>query len=179
LVRIHCYGCQESVLVDEHATAHGLALAGWALNAGETFCPACAAQRGHTVADGLELAGERIGETGEPSGELEPFPVVPIGNESRLSRSWRLLRASFSVLRSDPQLLIFPAVAMGLNLILGVIGLLLLLSGAHTDAVGASHNARGTVFIASLTAAYPLTFISLYCGVALAAVLAGAWKASR
>jgi hypothetical protein len=173
LVRIHCYGCQQSVLVDEHATAHGLALAGWALNAGETFCPACAAQRGHTVADGLELAGERVGEGREPSGELEPFPVVPIGNESRLSRSWRLPRASFSVLRCDPQLLIFPAVAMGLNLILGVIGLLLLLSGAHTDTVGASHNARGTVFIASLIAAYPLTFISLYCGVALAAVLAG------
>jgi hypothetical protein len=63
---------------------------------------------------------------------------------------------------------------MLLSLIVGAGGLAVLLSGGHIDtAPGASHSARATVFIASLIAAYPLTFISLYCGVALAAVLAG------
>jgi len=129
LVRIHCYGCEQSVLVEEGAMAHGLALSGWALNAGETFCPACATQRGLAATQALGSAPETHGAAPEePAGELEPFPAVPVGGGSRLGRSWRLLRASFSVLRSDPQLLIFPVVAIGLSLIVGVIAVVLLLA---------------------------------------------------
>ncbi len=173
-MRIHCYGCEQSVLVEEDATAHGLALAGWALNAGETFCPACAAQRGLAAAEPLGSDLDVPASAPQPGDELEPFPPVSESGESRLGRSWRLLRASFSVLRADPELLIFPAVAMALSLIVGVIGVAILLSsGPSGTTAGASHSARSTVFVGSLIAAYPLTFVSLYCGVALAAVLAG------
>ena len=176
LIGVHCYGCEQSVLVEEHETARGLALAGWAIDSGMTYCPACAAARGLSAAEvPAPVPGQRDGLAGDAQTALEPFPVAPMTGESRVRRAWRLLRASFSVLRGDPQLLIFPAVAMLLSVAVGAIGLAVVLAGAHPgNAAGANgtNGTRSTIFIASLIAAYPLTFVSLYCGVALAAVLA-------
>jgi hypothetical protein len=51
-VRIHCYGCTQTVSVDERAMHGGLAGAAWALSGGETYCPRCAAERNlQAVAD--------------------------------------------------------------------------------------------------------------------------------
>ena len=177
LIGVHCYGCEQSVLVEEHASARGLALAGWALHSGMTFCPACAAARSLAAAAVPEPAPGHVG-AGDPQSALAPFPPAPPASESRVRRAWRLLRASFSVLRADPQLMIFPAVAMALSVAAGAIGLAFALADAHsgsaagTNGANGTNGVRGTMFIASLIAAYPLTFVSLYCGVALAAVLA-------
>ena len=171
LVGIHCYGCEQRVLVEEDTSARGLALAGWALDAGQTFCPACAAARGLAPAEVRDQAtGEA--EAGDPHAGLEPFPVAPRSGESRVRRAWRLMGASFSVLRADPELLIFPAVAMLFSVAAGAIGLVFVLTEVHSGAGAGANGTRETVFIVSLIAAYPLTFVSLYCGVALAAVLA-------
>ena len=105
---------------------------------------------------------------------LEPFPANAAARERRGPRAARLLAASFSVLREDPQLLIFPAVAAALTLVLGALSFALSISHG-----GGSGNEKDVIFFASLVSAYPITFVSLYCGVALAAVLAGRWTASR
>jgi hypothetical protein len=181
LVRIHCYGCARTVLVDEGASARGLAIAGWSLSKGETYCPQCAAARGLSVSS--EEAGEHdpaedlhAGAQAPPA-ELTPFPLSSAIRERRGPRAWRLLQASFSVLRDDPQLLIFPGVSMALSLLVGALSFALSNpSGSTTSSTVAagSHQAfRATLFLASLIAAFPVTFVSLYCGVALAAVLAG------
>jgi hypothetical protein len=166
--------------------ARGLQLAGWALDHGQTFCPSCARERDLSAIEGELPAPDEgmrgvlstVGADGEPglgrghapaAGQsLEPFPASAALREPRGRRTSRLLRASFSVLREDPQLLVFPAVAMALTLVLGVLAFAL--AASHG---GASRNARDVIFYASLVAAYPVTFVSLYCGVALAAVLAG------
>jgi hypothetical protein len=162
----------------------GLQLAGWALDHGQTFCPSCARERNLSAIEGeLSVADVHIGGMpgadaeergpglergrGPAAGPLEPFPVSAALREPRGRRTSRLLRASFSVLREDPQLLVFPAVAMALTLVLGALAFAL--SVSH----GGSRNAKDVIFFASLVAAYPITFVSLYCGVALAAVLAG------
>jgi hypothetical protein len=177
LVRIHCYGCERTVPVEEGDMSRGLETAGWALDHGQTFCPSCAHERDLAVIDGHPaqaesgaVAGVGAPATGEPAPAqvLEPFPVSGALGERRSVRTSRLLRASFSVLRSDPQLLVFPAVAMTLTLILGVLAFVLSVSSAS-----GSRGASSVVFFASLVSAYPITFVSLYCGVALAAVLAG------
>ncbi len=72
------------------------------------------------------------------------------------------------MLREDPELLVFPAVAMALTLLLGALSFALSISHG-----GGSRDTRDVIFVASLIAGYPITFVSLYCGVALAAVLAG------
>jgi hypothetical protein len=41
------------------------------------------------------------------------------------------------------------------------------------SSVGATANTRGVILVASLLAAYPINFVTVYCGVALAAVLGG------
>jgi Family of unknown function (DUF6159) len=171
-VRIHCYGCTQTVAVDENAMSQGLERAGWALAHGETFCPSCAAERK------LQVAREDAGEFGaaepalggaDPAAVLEPFyPQSAIVGEPRGRRALRLLRASASVLREDPELLVFPAVAMALTLLLGAACFALSISSA-----GATRHARGVILVASLIAGYPIAFVSLYCGVALAAVLGG------
>ena len=112
-----------------------------------------------------------------------PGPVI---RERRGLRARRLLRASLSVLLDDPRLLVFPAVSMTLSLLLGALAYAVSAGAGPTGA----HNLRGTMFVAGLFAAYPLTFVSLYCGVALAAVLGGrlegqplspsdGWRAAR
>lgn len=167
--------------------SHGLQTAGWALDHGQTYCPSCARIRNLSViavecavpddgVDGQRLEGSH-GDPGQvpvpssgvlPSQVLEPFPANTAPRERRGPRATRLLAASFSVLREDPQLLVFPVVAMVLTLILGGLAFVLSLPDG-----GGSRNAKDVVFFASLVSAYPITFVSLYCGVALAAVLAG------
>jgi hypothetical protein len=171
LVGIHCYGCDSKVSVEETSMARGLQAARWAVEHGQTFCPSCARMRGLAVAQD-DPAGEEhamtVLQTPADMHMLEPFARSAALGEPRGRRTSRLLRASFSVLREDPELLVFPAVAMTLTLLLGVVSFAL--SVGH----GASaHNASSVIFFASLLAAYPITFVSLYCGVALAAVLAG------
>jgi hypothetical protein len=168
--------------------SRGLQAAGWALEHGQTFCPGCARMRGLAVAQDELDSPDPSATAAQAPGEvqvLEPFAFSAALSEPRGRRASRLLRASFSVLRQDPELLVFPAVAMTLTLLLGA------LSFALSVGHGASaHNASGVIFFASLLAAYPITFVSLYCGVALAAVLAGrlegkpmtagdGWKAAR
>jgi uncharacterized protein DUF6159 len=159
--------------------SHGLQAAGWALDHGQTFCPSCARMRGLSAvqveldAPGVQPGSVPVAADGpnralQPEQALEPFPVSAALRERRGPRTLRLLQASFSVLREDPELLVFPAVAMALTLLLGALSFALSIS--HGDA---SRNAQDVVFFASLLAGYPITFVSLYCGVALAAVLAG------
>jgi uncharacterized protein DUF6159 len=151
--------------------SRGLQAAGWALDHGQTFCPSCARERNLVAIDDhpRESDADTAGAPGPDSGQaLEPFPVSAALGERRSQRTSRLLRASFSVLRADPQLLVFPAVAMTLTLILGVLAFVLSISS-----VNGSRSAKSVIFFASLVSAYPITFVSLYCGVALAAVLAG------
>jgi hypothetical protein len=170
LVRIHCYGCSRTVPVEEGAMSHGLQLAGWALAGGETFCPSCAIARKLPV-----VAAEALDPPGlpQPEGaidaavELEPFSR-PLSSEPRLQRALRLLGASLRVLREDPELVVFPAVAMALSLAVGVFCFVLSLSSTGTP-----QHTRGATLVFSLIAGYPITFVSLYCGVALAAVLGG------
>jgi hypothetical protein len=171
-----------------------LQAAGWALDRGQTFCPSCARMRDlsaleteprapdagtpgadtpGTDASGVQpanvpWAAEDPNRVLQPEPALEPFPVSAALRERRGPRTFRLLQASFSVLREDPELLVFPAVAMALTLILGALSFALSIS--HGDG---SRNAKDVIFFASLVAGYPITFVSLYCGVALAAVLAG------
>jgi hypothetical protein len=97
--------------------------------------------------------------------------VCGLGNALNLApvcRALRLLRARLTVLRGDPQLLVVSAVAMVLSVGVGALCFALSISSA-----GTTHNTRGVIFVAGLVAAYPINFVSLYCGVALAAVLAG------
>ncbi len=176
LVRIHCYGCAHTIRVADSEMSRGLHMAGWALSAGETYCPSCAAARGLAPAPNQPAVAEQ-GHTdaGQPavppvgaSGVLEAFPASSVIGEGRSRRAWRLLRASVGVLREDPQLLVFPAVAMTASLAVGAICFALSVSS-----FGTPREVRGLIFIASLIAAYPVNFVSLYCGVALATVLAG------
>jgi hypothetical protein len=187
LVRIHCYGCANTVAVADGDMSRGVLNAGWAIEGGQTFCPSCARERGldveggETPAPDVEHAdgaaehadGPRpVARRAEPAAALVPFDFSSALREPRSQRAWRLLRASFSVLREDPQLLVFPAVSMTLTLILG--SLSFFLSVGHTGgSPGGSRNVSDVIFFASLVSAYPITFVSLYCGVALAAVLAG------
>ena len=147
--------------------SHGLQAAGWALDHGQTFLSRL---RPQALICRRTRPGPRrspIGRSG-PNRALEPFPVSGALRERRGPRTLRLLQASFSVLREDPELLVFPAVAMALTLLLGALSFALSIS--HGDG---SRNAKDLIFFASLVAGYPITFVSLYCGVALAAVLAG------
>lgn len=45
-VRVHCYGCDAVLQVDEDLPAEGLRVARWYNDHGETFCPKCARRRG-------------------------------------------------------------------------------------------------------------------------------------
>jgi hypothetical protein len=170
-VKIHCYGCPQTVAVEEQAMSPGLQRAGWALSQGETFCPRCAAERKLASLSGEDHGGAHADQHAatDAAAALEPFsPEGAVVAEPRGRRAMRLLRASLVVLRGDPQLLVFPAVAMALSLAVGAICFAVSLSGGDVG-----RHARGTILLAALIAAYPITFISLYCGVALAAVLGG------
>ncbi len=161
MVRIHCWSCSNSVTVDDGSTAAGLGSAGWILSHGETYCPDCAGARG--------LAVPASGD-GEPAPEqaLEAFPVNAVSGESRFGRSIRLLGTSFRLLREEPQLAIFPVISFVLSVVVGVVCF-----GVWGPTPHAGANTRDALLVPSLIAAYPLSFISVYCSVALAVVLGG------
>jgi len=171
LVRIHCWSCSKSVSVDDQASQQGLAAAGWTLSHGETYCPECASARGlqaPTPPEGLDA-----GEAPVVTPALEPFPVSAISGESRLGRSLRLLGASLSLLREEPRLAVFPVVSFVLSVVVGVVCF-----GIWTPA-GAGAGTRDSLLVPSLIAAYPLSFISVYCSVALAGVLGSRLEGER
>ncbi|HWX51794.1 MAG TPA: hypothetical protein VNY34_00795, partial [Solirubrobacteraceae bacterium] len=95
-VRIHCYGCSTTVSVEEQAAAQGLQTAGWAVAHGQTFCPACAAQRGLPSSASGQAAAEPAPAPAEgvTGSALEPFPIGEASRERRGRRTRRLLRAS-------------------------------------------------------------------------------------
>jgi len=165
MVRIHCWGCANGVNVDEHESAEGLAGAGWTLAKGETYCPECTRARGLAAPAAAEGEQEPSG-TPAPPPALEPFPLSAHSGEGRLGRSLRLLGASLRLLREEPQLAVFPIVSFVLSLLVGVVCF-----GIWGPAPRVGANARDALLVPWLIAAYPLTFISVYCSVALAAVL--------
>jgi hypothetical protein len=87
--------------------------------------------------------------------------------ETQWQRANRLGRASFKVLSSDRRLLIFPALSALVNLLIG--GLSFALADHLID--GHSHSRR-LILLGGLIAAYPATFVGIFSGVALAAMLA-------
>jgi Family of unknown function (DUF6159) len=87
--------------------------------------------------------------------------------ESRRQRTSRLLRISWSVMREDRRLLVFPIVSATVSLLVGGGSFVL------ARAVAGGPEAERRVFlIGGIVASYPATFAALFCGVALAAVLA-------
>jgi Family of unknown function (DUF6159) len=172
LVRIHCWSCARSVEVD---VAGGLAASGWEVSRGETYCPQCAAARGPHAAQAV-VPGPSDGAAAgaQPASQpLEQFPDSPYSSgESRFARSVRMLSASWRVLRENPGLMVFPVISVVLSLLVGVFCFSTFGSWAtHGGRVVAG--SRDSLLVPSLIAAYPLTFISIYCSVALAEVLAG------
>ena len=91
----------------------------------------------------------------------------PHAEETRWQRANRLGRASFEVISSDRRLLIFPAVSALVNVLIG--GLSFALADNLID--GHSHSRR-LILIGGLIASYPATFVGIFSGVALAAMLA-------
>lgn len=87
--------------------------------------------------------------------------------ESRRQRAGRLLRISWDVVREDRRLLVFPAVSAAVSLLVGAGSF-----GLARAVAGGDHATRRVVLIAGIVASYPATFAALFCGVALAAVLA-------
>jgi hypothetical protein len=178
LVRIHCWSCARSVEVEQDDMAGGLAASGWALSHGETYCPQCAAARGLSAPDSAAGPGDPAGATGpagDPAGGSsgERFPNSPYSSgEGRFARSVRMLSASLRVLRENPGLMIFPVISVVLSLVVGIFCFSTFGSWA-THGGRAVSGARDSLLVPSLIAAYPLTFISIYCSVALAEVLAG------
>lgn len=85
--------------------------------------------------------------------------------ESRKQRARRLGEISWNVLRQDRRLLVFPAISALAGLFLGAISFALadrLIGGGH----------RIAILIATLIVSYPLTFVTTFAGVAVAAMLA-------
>jgi hypothetical protein len=91
----------------------------------------------------------------------------PHAEETRWKRANRLGRASFAVISSDRRLLIFPALSALVNVLIG--GLSFALADRLID--GHSHSRR-LILIGGLIASYPATFVGIFSGVALAAMLA-------
>jgi len=111
--------------------------------------------------------------------------------ESRGKRARRLGRASWELIRSDRRLIAFPLVGSIVGLVLGgaAFALSYTLLGGHGLGHGQSHS-RAVIVIGGLIATYPVTFVTLFCGVALAEVLrrslagepasaADGWRAAR
>jgi hypothetical protein len=155
-VKIHCYGCSETLIVPEAPSREDVEQAGWQISAGETYCHTCAGARGLTSGD-APLVSVQDAVT-----ELEPFNM----RQARRGRTTRLLRASLTILREDPKLIVFPTVSFFTSV--GIVGLFF---GIGLSGGGGARHLRNAGFLIGLIAAYPLTFVSLFCGVALAGVL--------
>jgi hypothetical protein len=181
IVKIHCYGCSATLAVPENPSRDDVQRAGWSISAGETYCHDCASARGLAPADapGPTDATARVESGASP--ELEPFNV----RQARRGRTTRLLRASLSILREDPKLIVFPTVSFIISI--AIVGLFF---GIGLSGGAGTQHLRNTGFIVGLIVAYPLTFVSLFCSVALACVLgarlegedasaADGWRAAR
>jgi uncharacterized protein DUF6159 len=90
----------------------------------------------------------------------------PPQHESRTRRARRLGRASLQVLRSDRRLFTFPLVAALVNVVVGAGSFLL-----AGEIVPARGHTRTLILVAGIVASYPATFVGIFCGVALAAML--------
>ncbi len=86
--------------------------------------------------------------------------------ESRGKRARRLGRASWELIRSDRRLIGFPLVSSVAGLVLGGAAF-----AASYSLLGGRSHGRVVIVIGGLIAAYPVTFVTLFCGVALAEVL--------
>ncbi len=190
-VQIHCYGCSATTAVSESRMADDLRLAGWAVSHGKTYCHTCAAQR---VPEGVTSSATPPPAPSSPSGAGAdeagaapwdaplPDPVETVGTlgvkafpdyyasvakEGRFSRAFRLMRTALVVLRRDPRLLIFPVVALVAGTLASFGAFALAGAQVHGNVQGdrAAYLAWG--FFASL----PATYITLFCGVALACML--------
>ncbi len=95
------------------------------------------------------------------------------GGEGRLSRSWRLTRAAWQVVRDDRALLTLG----GLSVVTGGIGLALIfvLSGSFRH----GHLKGDQIALFALILAYPLTFLSVFLNTAIAAAAAAALEGRR
>ncbi len=170
-VRIHCYGCGAQTMVAESRMAEDLRYAGWSVTHGQTYCRACAAERGLTA--GTEPQAPDAGDPTRPDVPQFGSSPLPAGcfdaplNESRLARTLRLMRTALDVLRRDPRLLIFPSVAIVANLVIGAGALAL----AVAQAGGVGH-AQHAIAVWSVVASFPATYVTIFCGVALACMLA-------
>jgi Family of unknown function (DUF6159) len=161
LVNIHCYGCARKLAVPDPPDRREVLRAGWSVSDGETYCSECALARGIASPTGPAGAGDAEPRPGE-SASLERFSDgKPPGG-----RTLRLLRASLSTLREDPRLIVYPTVGFLANM--AIVGLFV---AAALSGGGTPRHERGTFFLLGLVVAYPLTFVSLFCSVALAAAL--------
>src|SRR5271155_5063009 len=158
-VLIHCYGCDKTVAVEEGAMARGLQAARWSFETGQTFCPSCTSSQNpsapsapSTDSSAVDL-GQAMGLRADSSANaLERFPGGAVSRERGVGRALRLMRSSLSVLREDPQLLLFPVLAMLANLAVGAVWFALSISAGG----GGRHLSRGTWLLTSLIAAYPI-----------------------
>jgi Family of unknown function (DUF6159) len=92
--------------------------------------------------------------------------------EGRIARSWRLTKVSWTLSRTDPAL----RVLGGAQVIATAIGVALLmeLGGAFTSGFH-----TGRLVLASIVLAYPLTFVSVFIGVAICAAADAAMRGQR
>jgi hypothetical protein len=90
----------------------------------------------------------------------------PTQEEGRWARARRLGEASFAVIRSDRRLLLFPFLSALTNAVLGG------LAFAAADGLISGHrHTRLVILLGTIIASYPTTFVGLFTGVALAAML--------
>jgi hypothetical protein len=93
-------------------------------------------------------------------------------SEGRISRSWRLTKTAWGLVRKDPAMLALALLGMTSALIwLGVFTLI----GGYSD----SGSSQGKVLLAILIALYPSTFLSVFFNVALASAANAALEGRR
>ncbi len=93
-------------------------------------------------------------------------------SEGRISRSWRLTRTAWGMVRKDRAMVALALLGMTSGLIwLAVFTIM----GVYTD----SDSGQGKVLVATLIALYPATFISVFFNVALASAANAALEGRR
>src|SRR4051794_11004769 len=94
--------------------------------------------------------------------------------EGRIARSARLIGVAWRVIRNDRAMLMLAAVSAAAN----IVGVLLLFKLAGWSA-GEAPPQGGRIALVSLIAAYPLTFLSVFLNVAIAAAASAALEGRR
>ena len=103
---------------------------------------------------------------------------APEQREGRIARSWRLMKASWQVVREDRVILLLAILstlvgAVGVAVIFGVAGL------GSSSAHGHRHLVDGRVAIVALILAYPLMSVSTFFNTAIAAAAAAGLQGRR